>query len=395
MEFRQFQIKQEFVVVNNILITFKSFRFQGVSLLLLLVLITGCSTSCCWNPDSVDYTPRAVDGWEVSTPEEQNLNPDLLTELYCKAAGVDTIHSLLVIKNGYLIAEDYFNGGAADRKDRLQSVTKSFTSSLVGIAIEEGYIEGVEQKMLDFFPDISGSITDLRKRAITIRQMLQMRTGYPWEESDAALWEGLLSGVYPPLLEAFPLVSEPGTDFHYSNLTSNWLGIIVDRQTGMSLKSYASEKLFNPLGIEAGDWGEDAEGHNNGCGDLFLTARDAAKFGLLYLDKGVYKGERIIPEQWVNDSFGIYSEDAWDSWVGWNFRDIGYGYQWWSVTAGDHRYNLAWGHGGQQVAVIEELDMVVVVTAYPFWLEHDDKAWKYEKANLNLVADFIKSLPTE
>ena len=249
--------------------------------------------------------------------------------------------------------------------------------------------------MLDFFPDIAGQVTDRRKEEITIRQMLQMRTGYPWEESDAEYWAGLLSGYYVPLIESFPLISDPGTRFYYSNLTSNWLGIIVDRQSGKHLKAFAEEHLFSPLGIEAGDWGEDAEGHNNGCGDLHSSARDAAKFGLMYLDEGVFEGERIVPADWVADSFKTYSENAWQYRVGRNFKQIGYGYQWWAVTAGNYRYNLAWGHGGQQIAIVHDLDMVIVVTAYPFWLEHDGTAWEHEKDNLNLVADFVASLPAE
>ena len=355
-------------------------------------LVTGCS-SCCRNTDSVDYTPSPGHDLEVSTPEARGLDPEWLAGLYCRAEQLETIQSLLVIKDGYLVAERYFNAGGPDTKERLQSVTKSINSALMGIAIEQGYVDGVDQKMLEFFPEIAGSISDPRKKQITVRQLLQMRAGYPWEESHPALWDGLLSGVYPPLIESFPLVDDPGTAFHYSNLSADWLGIIVDRQTGMSLKSYAEKVLFSPLGIEAGAWGEDAEGHNNGAGDLHLTARDAAKFGLLYLNDGVCGGKQVVPARWVRDSLEIYTRDAWKHWVGWNFRDTGYGYQWWSVRAGRHRYSLAWGHGGQQIVILKELDMVIVLTAYPFWLEHNDNAWKHEKANLNLVADSIKALP--
>jgi len=207
----------------------------------------------------VEYTPLPADDWEVSTPEEQGLDPMLVAELYYNAAELETIYSLLVIKNGYLIAEDYFNEGSVDQKDRLQSVTRSFTSALVGIALQQGYLSSVEQNMLDFFPEVAAQITDPRKKQITIRHLLQMRAGYPWEETDPALWDGLLSGHYVPLIEGFPLIADPGTEFHYSNLTSNWLGIIVDRATGMNLKAYAEEDVFLPIGVEAGEWGTDAE----------------------------------------------------------------------------------------------------------------------------------------
>jgi CubicO group peptidase (beta-lactamase class C family) len=132
-----------------------------------------------------------------------------------------------------------------------------------------------------------------------------------------------------------------------------------------------------------------------GHGEIHSTARDLAKFGLLYLNGGEYEGTQIIPADWVHDSLRTYSEDAWTTRVGRSFRDIGYGYQWWSVRAGDHRYALAWGHGGQQIVLVAEFDMVIVVTADPPYLQHGDGSWRHEKANLNLVADFVASLPTE
>jgi CubicO group peptidase (beta-lactamase class C family) len=275
----------------------------------------------------------------------------------------------------------------------LQSATKSYTSALVGIALDQGYLSSVDQKMMDFFPEVADQITDPRKEQITIRDMLKMRTGYPWEETHPALWEGLLSGHYLPLIEEFPLTADPGTEFHYSNLTSNWLGIIVARACGRDLKSYAEEHLFLPIDAEVGDWGTDRDGHNNGCGDLHFTARDMAKFGLLYLNDGEYEGNQIIPADWVHDSLQTYSEDAWDN-VG-RFRDIGYGYQWWSARAGEHHVNFAWGHGGQLIVLVDEFDMVIVVTADPFYLVHTSESWKNEKAHINLVSEFINSLPSE
>jgi CubicO group peptidase (beta-lactamase class C family) len=364
------------------------------STIVVLSMLVGCGPST-EDLEAVDYTPLSGDDWEVSTPAEQGLDPMLVAEMYYNAAELETIYSLLVIKNGYLIAEDYFNEGSVDQKDRLQSATKSYTSALVGIALEQGCLSSVDQKMLDFFPEVAGKITDPRKEQITIRNMLEMRAGYPWEETHPTLWDGLLSGHYPPLIEEFPLVSDPGTRFHYSNLTSNWLGIIVDRACGMNLKAYAEEHLFSPLDVKAGEWGQDAEGHNNGCGDLHLTARDAAKFGLLYLNDGVYKGNQIVPADWVHDSLQTYSlNEAFVKKVG-HFRDIGYGYHWWFANAGEHHVNFAWGHGGQLIVLVDEFDMVIVTTSYPFWKEHNDQSWKNEKAIITMVSEFINSLSSE
>ena len=367
--------------------------------LLVVSALSGCGPSI-EDLLAVDYAPLPGDDWEASTPEAQGLDPMLVARVYYNAAELETLYSLLVIRNGYLIAEDYFNEGSVNQKGRLQSVTKSFSSALVGIALDQGYLSSVDQKMVDFFPEVADQITDPRKEQITIRDLLQMRTGYPWEESDPVFWDGLLSGHYPPLIEEFPLTGDPGTEFNYSNLSSNWLGIIVDRATGMNLTTYAEQNLFLPLGVEVGEWGTDAEGYNNGCGDLHLTPRDAAKFGLLYLNDGVFDGNQVVPADWVHDSLQRYSEDINltggfpPNW-GLSFHDIGYGYQWWSARIGEHHYDYAAGHGGQLIVLLDELDMVIVTTSYPFWLQHDAESWKHELAIMNLVAEFIKSLPSE
>ena len=354
--------------------------------------------SCEPSPEdlgAVEFMPLTRDDWEISTPAEQGLDPMLVAEMYYNADQLETIYSLLVIKNGHLIAEKYFNGGSIEQKDRLQSATKSYTSALVGIALDHGYIKSIDQRMLDFFPEVADKITDPRKEQITIKNMLEMRTGYPWEESDPTLWDGLLSGYYPPLIEEFPLVDDPETRFHYSNLTSNWLGIIVDRASGTNLKSFAEEHLFSMIDVEPGEWGQDAEGHNNGCGDLFFSARDVAKFGLLYINDGVIDENQVIPADWIHDSLQTYSmNESYANDIG-QFHDIGYGYHWWSARVGDHRINYAVGHGGQLIVLVDEFDMVIVTTAYPFYLEHNSESWRNEKAIITLVSEFVYSLLSE
>ena len=376
----------------------RSRLIAGAGVILLCLVLAGCIPSR-EDLEAVVYAPLAGADWSISTPEAQGLDPLLAAALYYKAARMERLYGLLVIKNGHLIAEGYFNEGSVDQKARLQSATKSFTSALSGIALDQGYLSNIDQRMLDFFPEVAGGITDPRKGQVTVRYLLQMRAGYPWEESHQALWDGLLSGRYVPLIEAFPLIADPGTEFHYSNLTSNWLGILTARACGTDLKSYAQDHLFSPLGIEPGEWGTDAEGHNNGCGDLHLTARDATKFGLLYLNDGEYEGTQIISADWVHDSLQSYSEDAFSEIagkkIGRYFRDIGYGYQWWSAAVGDHQVSYAAGHGGQLIVLLDDLDMVIVTTSDPFYLVHTSQSWKNEKACFNLVGEFIESLPVE
>jgi len=350
--------------------------------------------------EKVSYAPQPGDDWAISTPEKEGLDPTLVTELYNDAAELEKIRAVLVIKGGRLIAEEYFNDGSIDQQARLASVTKSVTSALVGIALRDGCLDSLDQPILDFFPEVSDRISDPRKGRITIRHLLQMRAGYPWEETDSALWAGLLNGDYPPLLETFPLVNDPGAGFNYSNLSSNWLGIILARACRTDLLSFGREHLFSPLGIEPGEWGQDARGNHNGCANLHLRARDVATFGSLYLNGGVLDSQQIVPAAWVNESLGGYSPDAWVTVdrltrIARYFHDLDYGYQWWTATVGSHRFNFAWGHGGQLIVLLDDLDMVVVALSAPFFLQHNATAWKYEQASLNLIGKFIASLPAK
>jgi len=156
--------------------------------------------------------------------------------------------------------------------------------------------------------------------------------------------------------------------------------------------------LFTQLGTEAGEWTQHWEGYYGGAAGLYLRARDLAKFGLLYLNEGNYMENQIIPAVWVEESLQRYSNDVNSAGikngsVGRYLRNIGYGYQWWSASVDGYRFNLAWGHGGQFIFLLKEYNTIVVVTSDPFYGQHDDEAWKHERANINLVGKFIKSLP--
>jgi CubicO group peptidase (beta-lactamase class C family) len=329
---------------------------------------------------TVDYAPSAgVADWQTSTPEAQGLDPDRVAEVYWRAAKLESIHSLLVLKNGFLVAEQYYGAGTPELTETVQSVTKSYTGALVGIAIDDGCIPSVDEPMLTYFPELTSQIEDERKAQITIRDLLQMRAGYPWEE--------------PRNVVDVPLVRDPGSGWDYSNLSSHLLGIIVSRACDSpDLLAFANEHLFDPLGTTPAFWQIGWEGYRSGHADLQLSARDLARFGQTYLDGGVYNGTQVVPAAWIDESWQRYTEDAWYFDVGPNWHS-NYGYQWWVIDAGPHTYNLAWGHGGQQIAVLPEQDLVVVLTADPLWGEHGDGPWALETANLNLVADFIAGLP--
>ena len=379
-------------------VVFLTVRAIPVAPLLIAAALTGCGPSPA-ELEAVDYTPFPAGDLKISTPEEQGLDPVLLARAYSKAEKLETLYGLLVIKNGYLIAEKYFNEGSIDQVSGRQSTTKSFTSALVGIALDQGCIQSLDQKMMDFFPELAGDITDPRKKQITIRHMLEMRGGYPDEERTSPLFEVMfLQGNWRFLthLVGFPLASDPGTKFHYSNLTSHLLGVIVARACDTDLIRFSQRHLFAPMNAEVRGWQVDDDGYHWGCGEIYVTARDMAKFGLLFLDDGVYDGKRIISAEWVEASFQRYSEDIIRGWLTsryGSFHDRGYGYQWWSSKSGDHYFWYASGHGGNYIVLLHDLDMVIVTTADPLHDKWDDNPWKYEGEINKLVGNFVKSLP--
>ena len=378
---------------------------RALSLLLAFSLLAastllGCAGGCRRPPSAeqlatVHYAPQQRDDWKVSTPEAQGLDPRLVRELFWEAAQLEDIDSLLLVKNGQLVAEGYFHEGSIDATAELQSATKSYTSALVGIALERGCLKSVDQRMLEFFPEFADEIRDPRKNTITIRHLLQMRAGYPWEESNGELFEMLYSGLRPRHLVETPLNKDPDTAMEYSNLSSHILGVIVARACDTDIAEFATKYLHEPMGVTPGEWMMGWENYRFGMAGLKMRARDLAKFGQLYLADGKFAGRQLLSPQWVRDSLASYSARAWRIRVGPNWGDPHYGYQWWAITAGAHRYNLAWGHGGQQIALVHELDLVVVVTSDPLIAQHGGGPWKREKANLNLVADFIAKLPPE
>ena len=206
-------------------------------------MLVGCGPSI-EELEAIDYTPLTGDDWKVSTPAEQGLDPIFVAELFNNAAELETLYGLLVIKNGHLIAEGYFNEGSLEQLSARQSVTKSYISSLVGVALDQGCLSSVDQKMMEFFPEFAVQIEDPRKEQITIQDLLQMRGGFPDEERTPPYLDILYfsnNWHWVPHVDDFPLVSDPGTEFNYSNLTTHILGIIVARACDTDLRSYAQE----------------------------------------------------------------------------------------------------------------------------------------------------------
>lgn len=339
------------------------------------------------------YQPVEMDDWENSTPSSQGLDSNLILTLYSEAEALPNIYSLLIIKNNYLVAERYFNNRTITSSNKIASVTKSYISALTGIALHENIISGIDQKMAEFFPEYDWETMDSRKSDITIRQILQMRSGYPWEEfSDYhdELWARFNNWL--PLISEFPLTNDPGTQFGYSNLTSHVMGIIISRAAETSLLNFAETYLCNPLDVDLTLWYHDSSGYYYGHGDMHFKSRDLAKFGTLYLNSGLYNNTQIIPGEWIAESLQPYSTDIYDNKLGSYFHNIKYGYLWWSAQVGNYNFDFAWGHGGQLIIIIQDLDMLIVTTADPLDHEFGDSAWLKTRKIIDLVGKYISSL---
>lgn len=362
-------------------------------LIVVILWTTLLLFSCSKNEDEpVNWQPEILDdGWQVSGAHEQGIDSAAINNLYVEANNLDNLYGLLVIKNGYLVAERYFNGKSVNDASSTASVTKSITSAMAGIAIREKFITGTDQKLKDFFPEIDWGSTDSRKSEITVQQILQMKSGYPWEEVDGYLNTLFQTSNYIPLLKQFPLIHDPGTQFGYSNFTAHILAIIIARSSKQSLLSFAKKYLFDDMGVSVPYWPTDANGYYFGSGDARLTPRSLAKFGQLYLNRGTWNDIQLIPSEWVEESLTIYSTSTYGREILTNIRNLQYGYLWWSGTSGSHQIWYAWGHGGQMIVIIRDLNMVIVATAAP-QPTFDNYSWQKESSVMELVGRFISKI---
>jgi CubicO group peptidase (beta-lactamase class C family) len=306
--------------------------------------------------------------WPRSSPESQGLDPAKLHELVDligKGEAYPRLHCLLIIRNGQLVVEEYFKW-EAEKLHTLQSVSKSFTSALVGIAIDRGAFKGVEEKLLDFFPDLDRSEIahmDENKASIRLRDLLTMRSGTDYHESgpDSPHFQlNALRKGWDRFYIDRPMRTRPGTAFLYDSGAVIITSSLLKNRTGKHADLYASDHLFKPLQITNWFWFKNSEGHPHTGGGLNLKALDTAKLGQLYLDGGRWEGKQIVPEAWVEESTRMHVDFEGSD------RIAGYGYWWWILQPdpdGTGRENIyaAMGFKAQYIFVIPEHNMVVVV----------------------------------
>ncbi len=313
-------------------------------------------------PDSHEMAPWPTEEWSISTPEEQGMDPQTLQAMFAAVRdGQVGLNSILIVRNGAIVAESYYAPFQQDDAQHLFSATKSVIATLVGIAIEDGYIRSVDQPLLDFFSAEELAPLDEQKRRMTIAHFLTMTSGLEWYEMAPYEGDSLSQMIASPSWVAFvlnqPLAHSPGETFCYSSGGSHVLSALLQQVTGMSTQAYAQERLFEPLGIHDVAWRVDPQDITIGGWGLSLTTRDMAKLGYLYLRQGQWDGTQVVPTEWVEASTRWYATGT-GPLEGW-----GYGYQWWLIPDLPYKVFEARGRLGQHIMVVPERDLVVVFTS--------------------------------
>lgn len=336
-----------------------------------------------WDAAAIDLAAP----WKTATVEAVGGSRDLV------AAGVERAHrnhrlqSLLVVKNGRLVVEEYFGTGHPEMLADVRSVTKSVVSALAGIAVERGRIGSVDDPVAGYLAPL---VTALEgdKGNITFRHLLTMTSGFAWDETGggSSYSEWIRSGDHLRFLLDKPLADPPGAQFTYNSAAVHLLGVAIEQATERRLPEFAQEALFGPIGIAFGRWESLPGGYSNGGAGLDLRPRDLARFGQLYLQLGVSANRQVLPEEWTAAS--TVARFQWRSDFG-PLAGISYGRLWWVVPDAPEPFYFAWGYGGQFVFVVPRIAMVIVATNDWRGVGGDGGAARYERETLAVVTDYL------
>jgi len=335
-----------------------------------------------WAPLLAGSCSSGPTGPDALYPEARRLgiHAGLLKEAYERAGEAPGLRSLLVQRNGVLVAEAYFNGCAADSLEQVWSVTKSVMSILTGIALEEGYLNSLNQTLAEFLPPLVDSLPADKGR-ITLLQLLTMTSGLQWHEMDGGgeynRW--VTSGDMIQYIVDRPWAHPPGQTFLYNTGGSHLLSVVLTEATDVSTLEFARQHLFSPLGIQAVDWWDDDRGYFTGGMGLLLRPRDMMKLGELFLREGRWGSARVVPGAWVHESTAPHVSTA-------NAVPFGpeYGYSWWVGRGQGRDFYFANGYAGQIILVAPALDLVIVATSA--WRGH---TWSSAGAQWSGVMDVI------
>jgi CubicO group peptidase (beta-lactamase class C family) len=354
-----------------------------------------------------------ADDWPTSSPEAQGMSSQELAKLVDFGIG-NGMDSVLVTRHGTIVAEAYYAPFTPATKHRINSATKSVIGSLVAIALDEGLIKSLDQRVLDFFPGRSFANTDDRKKAMTLRHLLDMTSGLDWQEPlnntpPVSFLEMERSRDWVKYILDHPMAHDPGTTFDYNSGNPHLLSAILSKVTGRSAREYADERLFGPLGIDDVQWRSDPQHMSAGGAGLYLQPRDMARLGRLWLQDGVWQGERLLPAGWIDHARNATV----DMRMG---PELRYGNLFWSAPVRD--VFMAVGYDRQLIVVLPKVDVVAVFTGayryanalgkpsgpgYRFGLVIDrlkaaaqsDAALPADPAALAALADKIKQVAVE
>jgi CubicO group peptidase (beta-lactamase class C family) len=315
-------------------------------LLLLLATLALCS-----GQEGIPVRSRAID-WPQSKPESQGVDSAWLE----KASGYliqnkPASASLLIARRGAIVFERYYGGATRDDAFNVKSINKSVLSALTGIAIAEGRIRSVEDRVADYIPEAFAGLADARARDIRVRHLLTMTAGLYWVENGNITRDWIASSDPNRFALSQPFAAPPGEKFEYSTALTHLLSTLIARATGRSTLDYANARLFQPLGIACARW-DQLHGVHFGGAELYLTSRDLARFGQLYLRKGRWGERQLVPAGWIADSTSPKAKSF-------------YGDLWWLHNPGGHRMICAQGIFGQYLCLVPELDLLIVHTARP------------------------------
>ena len=289
-----------------------------------------------------------------STPEAQGISSTAVLDFVAALDKINSFHSFMVVRHGQVIAEGWWKPEAADKPHVLNSVSKSFNATAVGMAIAEGKLS-LDDHVLKFFPNDAPADPSKNLKAMTVRDLLTMSGGHDTEPKT--------SNNVPSVRQflAAPVEHKPGTHFAYNGLGAYTLSAIVTKVTGQTVGEYLKPRLFEPLGIEHDEWPVSPEGFSLGSHGLYLVTEDIAKFGQLYLQQGQWNGKQLIPAKWVKQATRRQVPNAHESHaqIGVDWTQ-GYGFQFWRCT---HNAVRGDGAGGQFCVVMPDQDMVVAMTA--------------------------------
>jgi CubicO group peptidase (beta-lactamase class C family) len=316
-------------------------------------------------PSAVAVVPEPAywptEKWKLSSPEQQGVDSrrlaDAIENIHKKGW---PIHSLLVIRNGYVILDATFFPYDGSSPHDIASCTKSVTVTLVGAAIQDKKIRSLDAPVLEYFADRHLRQVDERKDRMRIADLLTMRSGLQCEYKggEPTLQAMRSTDDWTQFMLDLPMAQEPGQTFTYCSGAMHLLSALVSRVAGMTTLEYAKARLFAPLGITRFLWPADPQGVNHGWGDLHLLPRDLAKLGLLYLQGGLWDGRRILPAEFV----AAATTPA----TGTPFGDD-YGYGWWISPTQHQNEFMAIGRGGQRLTVLRKYNAIIVVTGGGLW----------------------------